>query len=101
MLVNIYRCDPDSGCEPCFQSYDVPAQPDWTVMDVLDYIFQNLDNTLAYFRHSICDHGICARCAMKINGKTALACVTVVGNLPELKLEPRNNRVVRDLVTEP
>lgn len=100
MQVKIYRQDPTSGKKPVFQAYTVPAQPDWTAMDVLDFIFQNLDNSLAYFRHSICDHGICARCLMKINGKNALACVTVVGELSELTLEPRNNRVVRDLVTE-
>ena len=100
MLVKMYRQDPESGKEPAFQEYTVPAQPDWTAMDVLDYVFQNLDHSIAYFRHSICDHGICARCAMKINGKVALACVTVVGSLEELTLEPRNNRVVRDLVTE-
>lgn len=99
MRVRILRQDPSVNQEAHFQEYEVPVQADWTVMDVLDHIFQHLDPSLAYFRHSICDHGICARCAMKVNGKAALACVTIVGAFPELTLEPCSSRVVRDLVT--
>lgn len=99
MLIKIYRFDPDSGKEPFFQSFEVPAQPDWSVMDVLDYISLHYDSSLAYYRHSACDHGVCGRCALRVNGAPALACTQPVGNAPELILEPKNTRIIRDLVT--
>ena len=98
MLIKVYRYDPDSGQQPFFQEFDVPAKPDWSVMDVLDYIAVHFDSSLAYFRHSACDHGICGRCTLKVNGKAALACTCQVGDSTELKLEPKNDKVVRDLV---
>ena len=99
MLVKVYRYDPDSGKAASFQKFNVPALPDWSVMSVLDYIAVNYDSSLAYFKHSACDHGICGRCALKVNGKATLACTCQVGNITELILEPKNDKVVRDLVT--
>ena len=34
--------------------YEVPVVQGMKVMDVLDYIYANLDHTLAYYRHSSC-----------------------------------------------
>jgi succinate dehydrogenase / fumarate reductase iron-sulfur subunit len=99
MIVKTYRYAPESGIPPRFQSFEVPAGPDWTVMDILDYISLHQDSSLAYFRHSACDHGVCARCGLKVNGKPVLACTYTVGDAVELILEPRNDKVVRDLVT--
>ena len=99
MTVKALRYDPDSGVAPGFQSFEVPSDPDWTVMDILDYISLHLDSSLAYFRHSACDHGVCARCGLKVNGKPVLACTHTAGDASELILEPRNDKVVRDLVT--
>ncbi len=100
MDVKVLRYAPESGKEACFVKYDVPALPDWTVMDVLDYISEHLDSTLAYYRHSACDHGICGRCAVKVNGKTVLACTTEVGEYAELVLEPRAGQIVRDIAVK-
>lgn len=78
-------------------SYQVPDKA-WTIMDVLEYITLNIDPTLAYYNHSTCRQGICARCLVKANGKVVLACTErAVGEI--LVLEPANERVVRDLVT--
>ena len=72
-----------------------------TVMDVLDYISLHLDPSLAYYKHSACDHGICGRCSVSINGKTRLACIEVVNRAAGcLFLAPVPGREpVRDLVT--
>ena len=48
--------------------------------------------------HSVCNQGICGRCGVRANGKNGLACVTRVWG-EELLLEPKNNKVVKDLVT--
>lgn len=83
------------------REYEVPVVSDaMTVMDVLDYIYSNLDHSLAYYRHSACNQGICARCAVKLDGKTVLACATrVPSGATSILLEPGASHVARDLVT--
>lgn len=71
-----------------------------TVMGLLGYLSQRCDPTLAYYHHSVCDHGICGRCSLSVNGKVRLACITPVRGISELRLSPAPGRtVVRDLVT--
>lgn len=98
MKVNVFRGKNRDHSR--YDIFDVPLPADGTcsVMDVLDYIYENLDGTLSYYRHSVCNQGICGRCGVKINGKTSLACVTKVME-EELLLEPKNDRIVKDLVT--
>lgn len=61
--------------------YEVPVVQGMKVMDVLDYIYANLDHTLAYYRHSSCCQAICGRCACRLNGRTILACAEIVLSL--------------------
>lgn len=101
MRVKVFRMDPSVDKEGYFQEYDVPVNKEekWTVMDVLHYIALNLDSSLSYYRHSICNQGICARCLIKVNGKVKLACVYKVVE-DELILEPGSGKLVKDLVTK-
>lgn len=100
MQVKIYRYDPSIDTEVRYDCFEVPTEPHWTVMNVLDYISENLDSSLAYFKHSACNHGICGRCSLKVNGKVGLACSLELLNEQNLTLEPRNSKVVRDLVVQ-
>jgi succinate dehydrogenase / fumarate reductase iron-sulfur subunit len=69
-------------------------------MDVLDYISLHFDGSLAYYKHSVCDHGICGRCGLRVNGKASLACTTLV-ETSKLMLEPLSVKyTVKDLVVE-
>ncbi len=85
-----------------FEEYQVEVKSgETTVMDILDDIYENLDHTLAYYKHSTCNQGICGRCAVKLNGRTVLACMEKVdSSLDTITIEPKNGKVVRDLVTE-
>ncbi len=80
--------------------YEVPLLSEtMTVMDVLDYIYHNLDHTLAYYRHSSCNQAICGRCLVVMNGVPVLACAKQVGDKTDvIKLSPAPGKVVRDLV---
>lgn len=101
MKIKLYRFDPDKDQQGYFSEYEVPVREGtaWTVMDVLDYIALNYDSSLSYFRHSACNHGICCRCVMKINGKPDLACTYVVKSGDGLMIEPsRADKLVKDLV---
>ena len=102
MLVKTFRFESGKDDAPYFEEFDVPCDGEATVMDVLDYISGHLDPTIAYYRHSACNHGICGRCLLRANGKAALACLTRVDSQKELVLEPAaGKQVVRDLVTMP
>lgn len=85
-----------------YEEYQVEVKSgETTVMDILDDIYENLDHTLAYYKHSTCNQGICGRCAVKLNGRTVLACMEKVdSSLDTITIEPKNGKVVRDLVTE-
>ncbi len=85
-----------------YEEYQVEVKDnETTVMDILDEIYENLDHTLAYYKHSTCNQGICGRCAVKLNGRTVLACMEKVdSSLDTITIGPKNGKVVRDLVTE-
>ena len=98
MKVKVFRFDPSVDQEPYFQVYDVPSAEGLSAMDVLDYIYENLDGSLAYYDHAGCSLGICGRCTGRINGKPGLLCQTPVGP-GQLTLEPLNkNKIIKDLV---
>lgn len=97
--VKVLRFDPSVGAEPRYQTYTVPIVEGMSVMDVLDYIYEHLDSTLAYYDHAACRQAICAKCSVVINGRRQLACQTPVDG--DLVLEPaRKGKVIRDLVCE-
>jgi fumarate reductase iron-sulfur subunit len=96
--VKVFRFDSSVDSEPYYRDYEVPLVKGMSAMDALDYIYQNLDSTLAYYDHAGCSLGICARCIGRINGRVGLFCQTVVDG--DVTLEPTNkDRVMRDLIT--
>ena len=98
MKIRIRRYNAEKVEPNYWQEYELPEKiKGSTMMQILDFIADNLDGSLAYYRHSSCMHGICGRCTLKVNGKVKLACVFVP--VEELViLEPFNDKVCRDLV---
>ena len=95
-----YRPDEeDSGLS--FADYDVPLRRDWSVLDGLNHIKEELDGTLSY-RWS-CRMGICGSCGMMVDGEPKLACATFLTDLAPgpVRIEPLDNfPVIRDLVVD-
>jgi len=97
ITVECFRFDPDTDPQPSFRKYEVPFVRDSSVLDVLEYIYEELDPSLSYY--ASCRRGICGRGNIKVNGKARLSCGELVTG--DLKLEPtRPGRVVRDLKVE-
>ena len=97
VAVKVFRFDPSLDDEPHYDTFEVPVTEGMSAMNALDYIYQNLDPSLAYYDHAGCDLGICARCTGKINGKAGLFCQTLVDG--DICLEPVSaSEVVKDLV---
>ncbi len=69
------------------------------VLDGLIHIKNNIDKTLT-FRRS-CREGICGSCAMNINGKNTLACLTPMTTDKVMKIYPLPHMpIVKDLVAD-
>jgi succinate dehydrogenase/fumarate reductase-like Fe-S protein len=97
IYVTVARYDPDVDEAPHDQTYQVPINEFTCVLDILDHIYENLDSTLAYYDHAACQHSICRRCVVLVNGETSLMCQTLVDS--DIRLDPPAKfEVVRDLV---
>ena len=98
LTLEVMRYDPEQDTEPYFQSYSVPCEQDWAILDALNYVKEELDTTLAY-RWS-CHMMVCGSCGMMINGEPVLTCKTFVRDLPDkVRVEPLENfPIERDLV---
>ena len=96
--LEILRYNPETDDEPSFQTFRVPCQEDWVVLDAVNYVKDNLDRTLSY-RWS-CHMAVCGSCGMMINGEPTLSCKSFLRDLPDkIRIEPLANfPIERDLV---
>ena len=79
-------------------AYTVPDAAGFNVLYALRYVYENLDASVAY-PVCLCRIGKCGACALRVNGKPALACKTMVRPGDDLLLEPLTDRnTIRDLV---
>lgn len=95
---------------PMVQTYLLETEPGSTILDCLNRIKWEQDGTIAFRKN--CRNTICGSCAMRINGRSALACKENVGNeiaklnnhgnqTPEITIAPLGNMpVIKDLVVD-
>lgn len=94
----VLRYRPETDSEPTFQTYDVPCQQEWVVLDALNWIKDNVDSSLAY-RWS-CHMAVCGSCGMVVNGEPMLSCKSFIRDYEgTIRVEPLYNfPIERDLV---
>lgn len=114
-LVNMQVCfkiiRQTQNTAPTLQSYTLDVEEGNTILDCLNRIKWEQDGTLAFRKN--CRNTICGSCAMRINGRSALACKENVGNelgrlpspdsseVPEITIAPMGNMpVIKDLVVD-
>ncbi len=68
----VTRFDPDRDQAPRKQSYEIPVQSDWKVLDALNFIKDEIDATLSH-RWS-CRMAVCGSCGMMVDGEPRLTC---------------------------
>lgn len=97
---------------PKAQTYILDIEPGNTILDCLNRIKWDLDGTLSFRKN--CRNTICGSCAMRINGRSSLACKENVGNeisqgfatknpdgVPEITVAPLGNfPVIKDLIVD-
>ena len=98
----VYRYDPEGTENPRWDTFDVDLDKCGPmVLDVLLYIKNNMDPSLA-FRRS-CREGVCGSCAMNIGGRNTLACTHGWEEVPgkDVQISPLPHMpVVKDLVPD-
>ena len=94
----ILRYNPDADSEPYWQSYTVPCDRDWVVLDAVNWIKDNVDESLS-FRWS-CHMAVCGSCGMMVNGEPTLSCKAFLRDYPDtIRVEALANfPIERDLV---
>ncbi|HSF32369.1 MAG TPA: succinate dehydrogenase/fumarate reductase iron-sulfur subunit [Candidatus Tectomicrobia bacterium] len=101
ITLEVMRYRPEQETEAICQSYEVPFQKDWVVLDALNYIKDRLDGSLSY-RWS-CRMGVCGSCGVMVNGEPKLTCATFLSQYRggSVRVEPmRYFPIVRDLVID-
>jgi len=100
-VFKIYRYDPDSTDNPRLDSYEIDMDGCGPmVLDALIKIKNEIDSGLS-FRRS-CREGICGSCAMNIDGKNGLACISACADVKgDVKIYPLPHLpVIKDLVPD-
>ncbi|WP_406693520.1 succinate dehydrogenase iron-sulfur subunit [Singulisphaera sp. Ch08] len=101
LTVKIKRYNPESDAPPRWEEFRVAADPMDRVLDVLQNVKWEQDETLGLRRS--CAHGVCGSDAMRINGMNGLACKILVKNLKgdTLTVEPiLGLPVIKDLIVD-
>ncbi len=102
--VSVLRYRPEEDKEPWLQDFVVPFSNDMSILDVLHYIKNEHDSSLAY-RWS-CRMAICGSCGYMVNGTPILGCKTFLrdyikenGGTNKILIEPLANfPIERDLI---
>jgi len=97
---SIYRFDKEINDKFYYHQFKVPYSKGMTLLDVLNYIQQNLDKTLS-FRWE-CRSGICGTCGVMVNNKPVLCCNYKIRPTKKIMIvEPLANfPVEKDLIVD-
>jgi len=97
--VKVYRYNPDRDSTYRFDDFDVPLTEGMTVLDALNYIYENYDSSLSYRWN--CRAGQCGSCTVMVSGKPAAACRSQMPRDGEVSIAPLLQfPVIKDLVVD-
>lgn len=103
--LKIRRFEPESSEPAYWADYDVELPPERSVLDGILQVKDREDASIAI--RCSCRAAICGSCGVRINGRSALACNTRIGEAAErgrdgvITVEPMGNMpVLKDLVTD-
>ncbi len=100
ITLEVLRYRPEQDSEPFFQTYSVPCEEEWVVLDALNYVKDEIDRTLSY-RWS-CHMFVCGSCGMVIDGEPQLACKAFLKDFGDhIRVEPLSHfPIERDLIVD-
>ncbi len=74
ITISVERSDREGGREPVLEAHEVPMDEGATVMGALLHIYETSESNLAF--RCGCRNRDCGLCAVDVNGKPRLACIT-------------------------
>jgi succinate dehydrogenase / fumarate reductase iron-sulfur subunit len=100
----VFRFNSGEDYLPYYEDYKMEVTSEEVVLDILNRIKWDHDGSFSYRRS--CRHGICGACAIKVNGRSTLACkesmktmIEYFGN--ELTFEPLSKkRAIKDMIID-
>lgn len=105
--VSIYRYDPESEKNPRLQNFKLNKENTGNMLlDLLFRINEDISKQEENFKpisfRRSCREGVCGSCAMNVNGKNVLACIThIPDNISNIVIRPLPHmNVVKDLVVD-
>ena len=100
VTLKIFRYDPEKDKRGHYETYQLEADENERVLDLMELVKGHYDGSLS-FRRS-CAHGVCGSDAMRINGANRLACKTLVRDLGnKITIEPLLGlKVIKDLIVD-
>jgi len=100
----VFRFNADEDYLPYYEDYTMEVTSEEVVLDILNRIKWDHDGSFSYRRS--CRHGICGACAIKVNGRSTLACKESMTTMIEyfgtdLTIEPLSiKRSVKDMIID-
>jgi len=100
----VFRFNADEDYLPYYENYDMDVTSEEVVLDILNRIKWDHDGSFSYRRS--CRHGICGACAIKVNGRSTLACKESMNDMvelfgSELTIEPLSKkRAIKDMIID-
>jgi len=100
----VFRFNAERDYLPYYEDYDMEVTSEEVVLDILNRIKWDHDGSFSYRRS--CRHGICGACAIKVNGRSTLACKESMNDMielfgDELVIEPLSKkRAVKDMIID-
>ena len=100
VTLRILRFNPETDKKPHYEKYQLEAELNDQVLDLLNRVKWHTDGTLSYRRS--CAHGVCGSDAMRINGVNRLACKVLVKDVgTRIMVEPLLGlSIKKDLVVD-
>ncbi|MGH3102398.1 MAG: succinate dehydrogenase/fumarate reductase iron-sulfur subunit, partial [Thermoleophilia bacterium] len=103
--LKIRRFDPESGEPAYWADYQTDLPPERSVLDAILQVKDREDASIGI--RCSCRAAICGSCGVRINGRSALACNTRIGDAAEgarngaITVEPMGNMpVIKDLIVD-
>ena len=90
--LKLRRFNPESGEAAYWQNFDVELPPERSVLDGILRAKEDEDGSIGI--RCSCQAAICGSCGVRINGKSALACNTKLGEAAEASKQPDGSIVV-------
>jgi succinate dehydrogenase/fumarate reductase-like Fe-S protein len=98
MKVKVFRGVGAPAQNAHYDEFEVPFVKGMNIMGLLEYIYNELDPSLAYYKS--CRITRCVGCLVRVNGKTVLSCDEPAADQDTL-IEPLNKfKLIKDLIVD-